>query len=278
MGAYTDHLRYAWQILNEFRVSHERALARIRHQDNAPYLDGNHRLRVLDLANGRLRPQYTLLKAGGHKVYGIDMVNRPCLSRVDLAYRIARWLFRKRLGLQVETTAEQTLVCGDVGSLPFPDDTFDLATSVAAFEHFLDVPTVVAELYRVVRPGGLVWVYIHLFTSPSGGHNLSLTEIPLRTIPAGADPWDHLRRRRLPFHVPLNEWRRDHYLEEFARHFQILKHYCAMREGQDLLTPALETELLSYSRDELTCGAYVIMARKVPQQTGAPTNGARGEC
>ena len=49
-----------------------------------------------------------------------------------------------------------------------------------------------------------------------------------------------------------------------ALHFQILKHYCAMREGQDLLTPALEAELSTFSRDELTCGAYVILARKAP--------------
>ena len=277
MSPYIDYLRYVSQILNGFRVSHERALAHIREQDTAPYLDGNHPLRVLDLANGRLRPQYTLLKAGGHQVCGIDLVNRPRLSWVDVSYRIARRLFRKRLGLQVETTAGQTLVCGDVGALPFPDNTFDLATSVAAFEHFLDVPTVVAELHRVMRPGGLVWVCIHLFTSPSGGHNLSLTEIPLRTIPAGADPWDHLRRRRLSFDVPLNEWRRDQYLETFASHFQIVKDYCVMREGEELLTPALEAELSAYSRDELTCGAYVIMAQKVPQQTAAPINGARGE-
>jgi hypothetical protein len=35
-----------------------------------------------------------------------------------------------------------------------------------------------------------------------------------------------------------------------------------MREGERLLTPAIQTELSDYSRDELTCGAYVILARK----------------
>jgi hypothetical protein len=105
-------------------------------------------------------------------------------------------------------------------------------------------------------------VVIHLFTSPSGGHNVSLTQIPLRRIPAHVEPWDHLRKRRLPFHVPLNEWRIDQYLAEFSKHFEILKHYCAMREGEGFLTPALEAELAAYSRDELTCGAYVIVARK----------------
>lgn len=258
----TDYLHYTWQMLTGFRTEGERRVAAERQQDITPYLDGNRRLQVLDLGNGRLRPQYTLLRAAGHQVYGIDLVNRPRLSWIDVAYRVARWLFRRKLGLPAETTSGRTLICADVRALPFLDNSFDLATSVAAFEHFLDVPTVVAELRRVMRPGGLVWVRIHLFASPSGGHNLRFTEIPLRNIPAGVDPWDHLRGRRLSFQLPLNEWRRDQYLETFGRHFQILKYYCAMREGEELLTPALEAELSNYSRDELTCGAYVILARK----------------
>jgi len=259
-----DYLSYTWQMLNGFRANGEREIAQERKRDISPYINANQDLRVLDVANGHLRPQYTLLKAAGYQVYGIDWVNRPQSSWIDVAYRVARWLYVRKLGLPAEVAAAQTLVCGDVGNLPFPDNSFDLVTSVAAFEHFLDVPTVVAELYRVIRPGGLAYTRIHLFTSPSGGHNLSFTEFPLRTIPAGVAPWDHLRQRRLPFSVPLNEWRRAQYLETFARHFHILKHYCAMREGEELLTPALEAELSTYDRDELTCGAYVIVARKEP--------------
>jgi hypothetical protein len=134
---------------------------------------------------------------------------------------------------------------------------------VAAFEHFAHVPGTVAELHRVLRPSGLAWVAIHLFTSPSGGHNFRLTEIPLRTIPPGVEAWDHLRKRRLPFSVPLNEWRIGQYVAAFSRHFEILKNYCAMREGEELLTPAIAAELSNYSREELTCGAYVIVARKL---------------
>jgi ubiquinone/menaquinone biosynthesis C-methylase UbiE len=258
----TDYVRYAWQVLNGFRTSHEKALAAIRDRDIAPYLDTSRPLWVLDLANGRLRPQYTLFKAAGHHVYGIDLANRPVVSRLNLAYRAARWLYLRKLRASAEDSDHQTLVCGDVGVLPFPDNSFDLVSSVAAFEHFLDVGAVVGELQRVLRPGALAWICVHLFTSPSGGHNLSFAEMPVRTIPDGVDAWDHLRRRRLPFHVPLNEWRRDQYLEVFGRHFELLSHYCALREGEELLDPALEAELSDYSRDELTCWAYVIVARK----------------
>ena len=37
-----------------------------------------------------------------------------------------------------------------------------------------------------------------------------------------------------------------------------------MREGEEMLTPQIEAELLGYNRDELACGAYVIVARKMP--------------
>ncbi len=257
-----DYVRYTWQMLSGFRTQHEQGFARTRQTDIAAYLSSTQQLRVLDLANGRLRPQYTLLKSAGHRVYGVDFVNRPQASRTDMAYQLARQLYTWRLGVSSSSLNPQTLICSDVGKLPFPDDWFDLATSVAAFEHFLDVPSVVGEISRVLRPGGVVWICLHLFTCLSGGHNVSFTEIPLRTLPKGVDAWDHLRKRRLPFTVPLNEWRRDQYLEAFARHFEIVTHYCVMREGEALLTPEIESELSAYSRDELTSAAYVIMARK----------------
>jgi hypothetical protein len=66
------------------------------------------------------------------------------------------------------------------------------------------------------------------------------------------------------FSCPLNDWRADHYLEVFTSHFQILKQYCALREGEEFLTQEIENELSPYSRDELTFGGYVILARKAP--------------
>jgi SAM-dependent methyltransferase len=263
MSPYTkDYFRYLWQLLNGFRSNGEREIFLRRERDIAPYLNGKVRLRILDLANGPLRPQYTILRSAGHQVYGIDRANRPELSLARISYILARALYSWKLGSVSKNSQAHALICGDVGALPFNAASFDLITSVAAFEHFLDVGGVVSEIHRVLRPGGLAWIGIHLFTCPSGGHNLSFTEIPLRTVPKGVDPWDHLRKRHLPFHVPLNEWRRDQYFDLFSRHFEILNHYCAMREGEEFLTPVIEAELANYRRDELTCGAYVILARK----------------
>ncbi|MDQ2995293.1 MAG: methyltransferase type 11, partial [Pseudomonadota bacterium] len=78
-----DYPRYAWQLLAGSRSSGEREMAVRRQRDIASYLDITRPLQILDVANGRLRPQYTILKSEGHQVYGIDFVNRPQLSRMD---------------------------------------------------------------------------------------------------------------------------------------------------------------------------------------------------
>ena len=257
-----DYVISVWQLLTGVRTRHEQEVARERQRDIVPYLDTSRPMRALDLANGRLRPQYLLLKAAGHPVVGIDLLNRPASSWADQGYRVARWLYSCHIRSRGTSWPSDCLLCGDVSAMPFADNTFDLVTCVAAFEHFLNVPAVVADLHRVMRPGGVAWVWIHVYTSLSGGHNLNFTQIPLRKLPKSVDAWDHLRKRRLPAYHPLNEWRIPQYIEAFARHFQIVEQRCAMREGEHLLTPEIEAELAAYSRDELTCGAYVIVARK----------------
>jgi arsenite methyltransferase len=47
-----------------------------------------------------------------------------------------------------------TLVKGDAAALPFPDASFDAATSTQVYEYVPDVDQALAELYRVLRPGG----------------------------------------------------------------------------------------------------------------------------
>jgi hypothetical protein len=62
--------------------------------------------------------------------------------------------------------------------------------------------------------------------------------------------------------VPLNEWRKDAYLKAFAKRFEILKSYCALREGAQWLTPDIRAMLADYTEDELTCATFVIVARR----------------
>ncbi len=262
MKMLMEYLAYVMQFASGARIRHEREIADMRERDTSAYLSYGPTLRILDVANGRLRPQYAILSSLGYDVYGLDLANCQESGWKDPAYRIARLLFAGQSGMALAKMDRGSLICGDVACLPYPDSTFGLVTSVAAFEHFLDVPGTVAEIFRVLKPGGVVWVMVHLFTSLSGGHNVTLTKRPLRQLPGGTDAWDHLRRRRLAQYRPLNEWRQQQYCEEFSRHFEILRAYCSFPEGRELLNPEILHELKDYSPDELTCRDYVIVARK----------------
>lgn len=44
--------------------------------------------------------------------------------------------------------------CGSMTSLPFPEGAFDAAYATESLEHAVDIETAVAEMCRVVRPGG----------------------------------------------------------------------------------------------------------------------------
>lgn len=258
--AIVDYARYAAQMFGGFRVKHEKEIFHSREADIKGLL-GTSKLKVLDLANGWLRPQFSLMSNAGYDVTGVDFVNAP-QGLKGYAHAFCRKVFRLQAGIGKIENENQKLLVESVDNLPFPDNTFDLISSVAAFEHFLEMPRVISELKRVCKPGGIVWTRIHLFTGLSGGHNVSLTQIPITNLPSGVDAWDHLRKRKIPFHVPLNEWRIDQYLKEFEKHFKILKHYCDMKEGEEFLTEEIQKELTDYSKEELTCRSYVIVAKK----------------
>lgn len=100
--------------------------------------------RALDVATGTgdialaLARQYS-----GVQVVGVDFTSammrtgRPKFGAEDLADRIA-------------------LTTGDALRLPFPEDSFDAATTGFALRNVTDIPRAFAEMWRVVRPGGRV--------------------------------------------------------------------------------------------------------------------------
>ncbi len=58
----------------------------------------------------------------------------------------------ERLGCTVETRA------GDAEHLPYEDQTFDLVAGHAFLHHLPDPPAALAEMYRVLRPGGVLFI------------------------------------------------------------------------------------------------------------------------
>jgi arsenite methyltransferase len=107
-------------------------------------LELKQRERVLDIGSGPglLAHDMATLVGSDGRVCGIDT------SEDMLA------MSRKRCADQSWTEFQKA----DATNLPYPNDSFDAAVSTQVYEYVADIPTALAELYRVTRPGGRVLV------------------------------------------------------------------------------------------------------------------------
>lgn len=108
-----------------------------------PHPGKGHRLNVLDCGVGTGALSLALADVIDH-----DMT----LAAVDVSPRM---LAEARHALQ-EKGVDLMPHLADVRDLPFPDDAFDLVMCAHALEHLADPQEAIAEMLRVLRPGGVV--------------------------------------------------------------------------------------------------------------------------
>ena len=80
------------------------------------------------------------------QVYGIDL----SADMIRLAHEHAK---REQVEERVHFDV------GDVGYLPYPDHSFDVVVSTISLHHWHELEQPLRELYRVLRPGGKLWIY-----------------------------------------------------------------------------------------------------------------------
>ena len=112
-------------------------------------------------------PIYTAMAAAVRPQLEDELLEVACGSGIFLAEQAAQvryvagldlsdiqvGLARQRIADRLATgTAE--IVQGDVGALPWPDERFTVVTCMGSFEAFPDPALALAEIYRVLRPGG----------------------------------------------------------------------------------------------------------------------------
>jgi len=140
----------------------------------------------------------------------------------------------------------------DACNLTFSNKLFDFIFSNAVFEHIYDVDKASKEIHRVLKDDGIIYITIDLFTSISGGHNLSWADPHTKNVKKNiAPPWDHLRNNLYPTHVYLNQLSEKDYIEIFSNYFDIIE-IDYDYEGEEFLTDYIIDELKSkFSKDEL---------------------------
>jgi ubiquinone/menaquinone biosynthesis C-methylase UbiE len=96
--------------------------------------------KVLEIAPGPGYFSIELAKLGDYKIAGLDISK----SFVEIARKNAR-----EAGLKIDFRE------GNASAIPFEDNTFDFTFCQAAFKNFSEPVKAIAEMYRVLRPGGL---------------------------------------------------------------------------------------------------------------------------
>jgi ubiquinone/menaquinone biosynthesis C-methylase UbiE len=79
-----------------------------------------------------------------------------CVRRVVAVDLTPAMLARAGAERERRNAANLDVALADAGVLPFADGTFDLVTCGSAFHHFPEPERILAEMTRILRPGGLV--------------------------------------------------------------------------------------------------------------------------
>ena len=141
------------------------------------------------------RPFVNALEIGsGTGYFSLNLLQSGLVQKVtatDISRGMLRTLDRtaRRLGLEVKT------VRADAEKLPFGDESFDLVFGHAVLHHIPDLPTALAEMNRVLVPGGTL-----AFCGEPSRYGDRLAAIPKRGALAIAPVWRRLvgARKRIP--------------------------------------------------------------------------------
>lgn len=208
-----------------------------------------------------------------NEVVGIDMDVLPeTLGIKDLVdiyqknslTRVIKTVGRKLLGadekfkLQLHSLLDapvrndlKTLV-GNAEKMNFESNSFDMVYSFSVFEHLHNPQAAIREVARVLKPGGVAQICLHLYTSHSGIHD------PKIFASWEAEPpfWPHLRPKHAHIVTP-NSWLNKVRLKEWQRMFAAEMPGVEVRcLPQDDMRPHLaklreDGELADYTDDEL---------------------------
>ena len=189
----------------------------------------------------------------------IKTVGRKLLG-IDRAYRVETL---RQLGLKSAPPLDVRQM--DACRMTFPDSSFDLVYSYSVFHHLPDPGAALREIVRVLRPGGVVYLSFHLYSSENG----SLDPREIRDEKGELIRWPHLRPNyagQIRSNAYLNRirlpaWR--HLFDEYLPGAVFLPGMSARRGiNEDASALVTTGEVGDYSAEELTVHDVTVFWRK----------------
>lgn len=277
IGLYSSMLTYALRHTPDFALEHAAFYSRFRE-----YFGEVRGRSILDFGCGKTFWLTLLLASDGADAIGVDTeVTEPARTcskywhllssnGLDRMLRTAAWdfgfapryyrtlsrAFGKPLRFDLVKLARI-----DNYTLPVADGTLDAVVSHEVLEHVADLSSAFANLRRALKPDGIAYLYVHHFTSLSGGHHIAWKH-PNTSPSRKVAPWDHLRARR---HVQIPSWLNQVRAAEYRRlleaEFEIIEWHWLPKEGEALLDQEIRAELAEYSEQELLHKGFIAIAR-----------------
>jgi SAM-dependent methyltransferase len=177
-----------------------------------------------------------LAKTLGRKVLGVD--------------RRHRYAWQHELG--TDRLPEPELIQGDILQGPPRRNAFDVVACWAVFQHLSNPGLAIQHMNAALRPGGVVYFHVHLYTSNTGHHDIRAFTGAAADLP----PWGHLRPATEGQVTPsawLNRWRLRDWRKLLNEEMPGFEEY---RETYDnsalaLLSPEIRSELSEFDDEEL---------------------------
>lgn len=85
---------------------------------------------------------------------------------------INNWYWHDKNPKTIKVSDKIILSWGDIRNLPIESESFDIIFTVAAFEHIHELDVAIKEMYRLLKPGGMVYSFYGPVWSCSEGHHL----------------------------------------------------------------------------------------------------------
>ncbi len=107
------------------------------------YLNSNKGLKILDLATGTGEMLIAMLSSNQNISYAVGL---------DMSPKMLAIAEKKITGLNLAHRAR--LIQADVAKIPFAENSFDIVTTAFGIRNVPDVAAALAEMHRVLKPGG----------------------------------------------------------------------------------------------------------------------------
>lgn len=108
------------------------------------------------LAGFPFPPRGTVLEVGCGE--GGNLANLAAAVRSDARLVVGMDLFERKVAFGQRQVATARFVCGDALALPFKDGSFDAVLCRDLLHHLEDRGPAIAELRRICKPGGDLWI------------------------------------------------------------------------------------------------------------------------